>query len=194
MDNCETDGTDLDNQSATIAIDVDSPAEHVWEALTTNDGLAPWLGDGAKIEPVPGGHVAAPDPVTNQPKTGEVHTVVENEELGFHWWPDDSPQHASDVRITITPQQQRSTITITETPRHLSTAPTAVAATRTTGFAPGFTGRSSRASTAKSAQTRLIAAWEWRGALITVAQPGATPVMQPSVHSPRWAGSTVVYC
>ena len=95
---------------------IDASPDDVWHAITTPEGLAPWLGEGADLEPQPGGRLVAPDPVTGEPKEGEVHTAEEPNELGFTWWPADSPHQASDVTITAVPSVDGTIVRVVERP------------------------------------------------------------------------------
>ena len=101
---------------ASTSADIEADPEEVWEALTTDDGLATWFGEGSVIGEEPGDSLYVVDPVTGRPKTGVVETVVPEEQIDFTWWPLGEPDDASHVSITLEPNDGRTQVTVTERP------------------------------------------------------------------------------
>lgn len=95
--------TDPRSETADIWIDIDGTPDDVWRALTTEGGLAPWMGEGASIEPRPGGAVILPDPVGGATRRGRVDRVEDGQRLELTWWPALRPADRSTVSITVTP-------------------------------------------------------------------------------------------
>ncbi len=107
--------TTQDDRACTSA-DIDADPEAVWQALTTDDGLAGWFGEGSVIGEEPGEALYVVDPVTGRPKTGLVETVIPEEQLDFTWWPIGEPDDASRVSITLAPADAGTRVTVTERP------------------------------------------------------------------------------
>ena len=113
--------TPEDDRAAT-SVDVDATPDEVWEALTTDDGLATWFGEGSGIGDEPGDSLYVLDPITEETKTGIVETVVPVEQIDFTWWPLGEPDDASHVSITLQPSDAGTRVTVTERPLRPGTA------------------------------------------------------------------------
>lgn len=109
-----SDTTERDH--ASTSADIDADPEEVWEAITTDEGLATWFGEGSVIGDEPGDSLYVIDPVTEAPKTGIVETVVPEEKIDFTWWPLGEPDDASHVSITLEPNDGRTRVTVIERP------------------------------------------------------------------------------
>lgn len=88
----------------TIAAD----PETVWDALTTDDGFAAWNGEGATIEPFPGGRVDTVE------RVGAVERVDAPTDLRYRWWPIDEPDQVSTVELTVEPADEGATVIVIE--------------------------------------------------------------------------------
>ena len=95
----QDDGTDR----AETSLDIAASPERVWVALTTPDGLAPWMGDGAAIDLRPGGTAILPDPVGGSTRRGRVDRIDPGQRLDLTWWPALRPADRTTVSITVTP-------------------------------------------------------------------------------------------
>lgn len=139
------------DELATIHHDIAASPEQVWRALTTDDGLAPWMGDGASIEDAPGGEVVMPDVTTGRPRRGRVQSRERNRSLCYEWWPEDEPNAITDVSIELEPIEAGTRITVVErrAPR-IGIAHASCAHITSVGMQAG-------------------ASWAWRGALLAVA-------------------------
>ncbi len=102
--------------AATTEIDIDATPAEVWDALSTDDGLAAWLGDGASIDPTPGGAIHAPDPVTGVEREGTVETGSPDDGLRYRWWPTADPGSPSSVMIDIVPIETGTRVIVVERP------------------------------------------------------------------------------
>jgi uncharacterized protein YndB with AHSA1/START domain len=95
--------SDPRTETADVWIDIDAAPDDIWRALTTEGGLAAWMGEGASIEPHPGGAVILPDPVGGATRRGRVDRVEDGRRLDLTWWPALRPADRSTVSITVTP-------------------------------------------------------------------------------------------
>jgi uncharacterized protein YndB with AHSA1/START domain len=123
MSNSERHGTDAaadtsdrGHDGAEVSVDIAADLDRVWEALVTDGGLEPWMGQGATIDPRPDGTLEVPDIVGGQFRRGLVHTVDVGDRLGFTWWPAQRPTERSDVSITLTPSEVGTRVTVVEVP------------------------------------------------------------------------------
>ena len=140
-------GTDVE-PVVEVCLDVAADADQVWEALTTDGGLAPWMGEGATIEPRPDGLVVAPDPVGGVTRRGRVEWADPGRRLDFTWWPALRPAERSRVSITVTPLDEGSRVRVVERPCGPVAAPVPrPVAWRTAG---------------------VVGAWSWRLALLSI--------------------------
>lgn len=149
---------------ARVSLEIDADPERVWQALTTGDGLAVWMGSGASLEPEPGGSVVLPDPVGGETRRGRVRHVEQGQRLDFTWWPALRPARQTDVSITLTPLTTgpggRCRVEVVETLVPSTTAATGpTAATNAAAAEPGT----------RSGANRLpIGLWSWRLAVLSV--------------------------
>ncbi len=100
----------------TIAADPDV----VWDAFTTDEGFATWNGEGATIDPTPGGAIETPDTGLEPARIGAVEHVEPPSTLRYRWWPADEPDEVSTVEVVLAPAGDGTTVTVTE---HLVLAP-----------------------------------------------------------------------
>lgn len=119
---------------------IDAQPEDVWEALTSDDGLDDWLGEGTEVDPVPGGEIVTPDVVSDRPRRGQVDEVDPKRRFAFTWWPEDDHDDRSHVTITLVPTRAGTLVRVVER---------AAAATSTTP-APAWVD------------------WMWRASLVSV--------------------------
>lgn len=175
---------------ATIEVETTSSPSEVWQAITTDNGLAEWMGEGASIEPEVDGLIAVPDPVGGKERRGEVDGVRADEQLDFTWWPIDNPAERSRVSIVLTPIERDSH-------RHPAERGTQITGTRIT-VTESVPDRSSQSPTASIAPTTSVASaasvasatpvpattalWAWRVASIAVVLDGGRAGFEPS-HS-----------
>lgn len=97
-----------------VSIDVDATPERLWEAITSDEGLASWLGRGARIDPRPDGDIEGPDIATGRPRRGTVDSVLPGQRLAFRWWPVDEPELVTSVTLVVEPGLERTRLTVTE--------------------------------------------------------------------------------
>ena len=144
-----------------VSLDLAADLKTVWAALVTDGGLEPWMGQGATIDPRPGGLLEVPDIVGGEPRHGLVHTVDEQAGLGFTWWPAQRPTERSDVSITLTLIETGTRITVTETPQ-LVAVPRQL---------PGFSIPASVSPRAEASALTgsLRGCWSWRLAVLALA-------------------------
>lgn len=125
---------------ADVFLDIDADPDQIWDALTTEGGLAPWMGDGATVDPRPGGLVALPDPVGGVTRRGRVERVDDGRRLDFTWWPALRPAERTSVSVTVSPTEQGCRVRVIERP-----------------------------AAARASTNRLpVGLWSWRLALLTL--------------------------
>lgn len=131
------------NQSQVAHTEIELPAtrDEVWDALTSDSGLAPWMGEGAAVDARPGGAISVPDVATGRPREGQIESLDRGRRLGFVWWPEDDPAERSHVSISLEPTQIGTRVVVIET---LS------------------------ASAAFGGEATAQAAWSWRQAMCAV--------------------------
>ena len=105
-------GTAFEPVTVERSIDLDAPAEEVWQTLADPDELVGWLGVDGQVELEPGGvgHVVDPDGTVRQVL---VTTVEPGRRLAWHWWPDDG--ELSSVEITTEPTDPGTRVRVVET-------------------------------------------------------------------------------
>lgn len=84
-------------------IEIAAPPEVVFEYLTTNRGMAAWMGQHADLVPVPGGRFAVD--IAGYPVRGEYLHVERPSRVVFSWGfagSDDLPPGASTVEFLLT--------------------------------------------------------------------------------------------
>ncbi|MEM7287410.1 MAG: SRPBCC domain-containing protein [Actinomycetota bacterium] len=135
---------------------IEATPEEIWEALTSDDGLDDWLGEGTEVDPVPGGEIATPDVVTDRPRRGHVDEVDPARRFAFTWWPEDDHQDRSQVTITLVPTRAGTLVRVVE--RSIVGVPAAIGRMATAGSttpAPAFVD------------------WAWRASLVGVRASGS---------------------
>ena len=100
---------------ASVSIDIESSPADVWHALTTNEGLGDWMGDGASVGSTPGDTIFVPDVVTGVPREGTISTYDESRHLEYTWWPEGDNSERSNVSITLEPCEVGTRVTVIET-------------------------------------------------------------------------------
>jgi len=159
--------------SALVSVDVAAERDRVWDALVTDGGLGPWMGDGATIDPRPGGRLSFPDPVGGSRRDGRVDAVDDQARLEFVWWTVDRPTLRSRVTISLDEVETGTRVTVRETALARpavgfelpTTRPSASAVIANTAITS--TGR--LAVDAMSRSASLVGLWSWRLAMVTVA-------------------------
>ncbi len=126
---------------ARTEIELPACRDDVWEALTSDSGLATWMGQEATIDPCPGGAISVPDIATGRPRDGYVEAIDPQRQLDFVWWPADDPAERSHVAIRLEPTEFGTKVVVVET---------------------------LRASATSAAHACAQAAWSWRQAMCAV--------------------------
>lgn len=134
---------------ATVHLDIDASPERVWHAITTDEGLAGWMGDGATLADAPRGDLAMPDVTTGRPRRGRVQHIDTARHLTYEWWPEDAPEVVTSVSINLEEVDAGTRVTVIEQTARLTTSAQASAPIGEPGFS----------STAD---------WAWRVALLVV--------------------------
>lgn len=147
---------------AVVRVDIDAAPDDVWQALTTDDGLAGWLGDGSSIGTDVGDEIDLHDVVTGERKRGVLDEVSPGHRLGYTWWPETKPGAATRVAISIEPTHTGTRVTVVESRPLIATAGPAVAGS---AMSRGLR-RSSGPKAMAMAPVR--SEWAWRTALLTV--------------------------
>ncbi len=151
-----------------VFVDLDAEPEAAWSAITTAEGLAPWMGTGSSIDVRPGGLVALPDPVGGATRRGKVDRIDDGRRLDFTWWPALRPADRTEVSITLEPITGGTRVRVVE--RRPVLARTAATATAPTVAAPSGTRPGNAAAPPRGGTARLpIGLWSWRLAVLTVA-------------------------
>ena len=138
MSNTSQEGLSHEDAAST-SIDLGADPGAVWEALTTDEGLDGWFGQGSTMGDEPGDALYVADPLTGAPKTGIVETVVPEERLDFTWWPIGDADGASHVSITLLPSDVGTRVTVVERPLRPGTA--VMSSGLSSGRALALTGR-----------------------------------------------------
>ncbi len=113
MENASATTPSADLPEAHIELDLAADFDDVWHALTSDDGLAPWMGEGASIDEPD--DLRFPDPVTGRPRRGIIDNIDPNGRLAFSWWPEDDPELITHVAIALQPIDTGTRISVTET-------------------------------------------------------------------------------
>ena len=103
-----------DDRTVTTERTIAADPDVVWEAFTTDEGFAVWNGEGATIDPVPGGAIETPDSGPEPARVGAVEQVDAPSALRYRWWPVDEPDEVSTVEVVLSPATGGTTVTITE--------------------------------------------------------------------------------
>ena len=99
---------------AVIDVELEADLEAVWRALTTDAGLADWLGAGSTIGQAPGDALWVNDIVTGEHKRGVLDEVTPQRRLGYTWWPETAPDQATRVAISLEPLPGGTRVTVVE--------------------------------------------------------------------------------
>ena len=142
---------------AIIEVDIDAAPESVWQALTTDDGLANWIGAGSSIGTSPGDELDVHDVVTGQRKRGYLDEVTPLKRLGYTWWPETAPEHSTRVAISLEPCETGTRVTVVES------RPSAPVAAR-------------HARLQANCAARIGVDWTWRQAMLRVSLHHASAV------------------
>lgn len=134
---------------AIVEVELDATPEDVWDALTTPDGLRPWMGDDAAVGDAPGDSIYMPDPAGGRTRRGVLDEFSPQRRLGYTWWPETNPEEATRVTITLTPHTGGTRLTVVE---------------------------SIPAQPAASLSASACASWQWRSAMLGVASVAVRPL------------------
>jgi uncharacterized protein YndB with AHSA1/START domain len=107
-----------DPPTARHEVELDHDPAVVWELLV-GDGPARWLGEGSRIDAVPGGEVDVHDADTGRRRRGRVDRVEAPSHLRWTWWDDDDPGAASRVDVHLLPRPGGTTLVVHEQPTPL---------------------------------------------------------------------------
>lgn len=108
-----------DGTRVSRSVELDAPADDVWQMLVDDDERAGWIGGPTELEPVPGASGYAVDEGGDRRQI-LVEEVTPGERLRFHWWSTD--HGASDVEIRLLPRGPRTLLTVIETRTGVATA------------------------------------------------------------------------
>ena len=108
----------MEPTTITRQIDLDAPADVLWDLVSDPDEMANWLGDSVEIDLRPGGEgTIVDDGIVKHVVIEEVH---EPRQLSFTWWEPEDRSTASRVVFTVDTHGAGSRLTITETQYDLS--------------------------------------------------------------------------
>ena len=163
LDNAHDEGARGDASTATpeavVRVDIQAAPDDVWDALTTDDGLASWIGEGSSIGDQVGGDIDVHDVVTGQRRRGVLDELSPGQRLGYTWWPETEPARATRVAISIEPTRTGTRVTVVESRPLVTNAP---------AMADG--------SSAARAMAMSYGDWTWRTALLGVASQRSAPL------------------
>lgn len=115
----DTDSDDLSppdgGDEAIATIDVPVDVERVWQALTEDNELGDWLGDGSTIGADVGEELLINDLVTGRKRVGVLDEVTRHRRLAYTWWPETDPKTPTRVAITLDPLPEGTRVTVVET-------------------------------------------------------------------------------
>jgi uncharacterized protein YndB with AHSA1/START domain len=104
----------MDPTTITRQVDLDTPADELWDMVSDPDQMATWLGDSVDVDLRPGGTGTVVD--DGIVRDIEIDEVSESRRLSFTWWESGDRSTASRVEFVIgTTADGRSRLTITET-------------------------------------------------------------------------------
>lgn len=154
-----------------LFVDLDAEPEAAWSALTTTDGLAPWMGEGSSIDVRPGGLVALPDPVGGATRRGKVDRIDDGQRLDFTWWPALRPADRTEVSITLEPITGGTRVRVVERRPVAARASGTASSIASASTPPATSGACSDTNPpARGGTARLpIGLWSWRLAVLAVA-------------------------
>jgi uncharacterized protein YndB with AHSA1/START domain len=104
----------MDPTTITRQVDLDTPADELWDMVSDPDQMATWLGDSVDVDLRPGGTGTVVD--DGIVRHVQVEEVSESRRLAFTWWESDDRSTESRVVFAVgTTADGRSRLTITET-------------------------------------------------------------------------------
>jgi uncharacterized protein YndB with AHSA1/START domain len=104
----------MDPTTITRQVDLDTPADELWDMVSDPDQMATWLGDSVDVDLRPGGTGTVVD--DGIVRDIEIDEVSESRRLSFTWWESGDRSTASRVEFVIgRTADGRSRLTITET-------------------------------------------------------------------------------
>ena len=131
----------MDPTTITRQVDLDTPADELWDMVSDPDQMATWLGDSVDVDLRPGGTGTVVD--DGIVRHVQIEEVSQPRRLAFTWWESDDRSTESRVVFAIgTTIDGRSRLTITETLR---------------GRSPGMVARASAAS--MRWEVRVLSLW-----------------------------------
>lgn len=98
----------------TRSIDLDAPADTVWDAIGEARGLVRWLAGSLDLDPQPGRAGTLID-VDGTRRRIVITERTDGERLGFVWWNEDHPDDVSAVVIELDATDVGTRVTVTET-------------------------------------------------------------------------------
>lgn len=115
-------------------IELDAPADEVWQVVSEAAELSTWLGDVVELDVTPGGRGRVVD--GGVARTVVVDDVEPGQRLAFRWWDDrDGEAGASRVVITVVPTGGPTRLVVRETPFHLTARASCAPAARSAAAA-----------------------------------------------------------
>ncbi|MGH9048374.1 MAG: SRPBCC domain-containing protein [Acidimicrobiia bacterium] len=97
-------------------VELDAPAEDVWEELADPERLGAWLGAGVDLEVAPGGTGTFSFP-GGETRRARVIDVEEGRRVSFTWWPvAPAVGPPTQVTITVEPAGAGSRLRVREAP------------------------------------------------------------------------------
>lgn len=102
-------------QSTTVArdIELDLPADGVWDLIGNPDGWSEWMVDDADVVVEPGAEGTVRD--GDEERVVRIREVVEGESVSFDWWHRGDEPGASVVELVVTPTAAGAVLRMTET-------------------------------------------------------------------------------
>jgi len=104
----------MDPTTITRQVDLDAPADELWDLVSDPDQMATWLGDSVDVDLRPGGTGTVVD--DGIVRHVQIEEVSESRRLSFTWW--ESGDRSTESRVVFaigTSDDGRSRLTITET-------------------------------------------------------------------------------
>lgn len=103
-------------------VDLDAPADEVWDALTDDDALSRWFGGTVTLDPSPGGEGRFEEP-DGTVRRARVDEAEPGRRLALRWWPeDDDDGPISTVAFELTPRPGGTRLVVVERPLLLGVA------------------------------------------------------------------------
>lgn len=97
-------------------VQLDAPADEVWQALTDDDALSDWFGGPVTLDPSPGGEGRFEEP-DGTVRRARVDEAEPGRRLALRWWPeDDDDGTISTVAFELTPRPGGTHLVVVERP------------------------------------------------------------------------------